>query len=51
MTIVVHREAGEKTLHVTPSHTKPTDRFGNHHEIGLLGTARPASVRISPDPQ
>jgi regulator of sigma E protease len=51
MTIVVRRGAEEKTLHVTPSRTKLTDRFGNHYEIGLLGIARPASVRTSPDPR
>jgi regulator of sigma E protease len=43
--------AREKTLHVTPRRTKLTDRFGNHYEIGLLGIARPASVRTSPDPR
>jgi hypothetical protein len=48
MTIVVRREAEEKTLHVTPSRTKLTDRFGKHHEIGLLGIAQPALVRTSP---
>jgi len=37
MTIVVRRDGEEQTLHVTPSQTEFTDRFGNHYEIGLLG--------------
>jgi len=40
--IVVRRDRQELTLHVTPSGTELTDRFGNHHQIGLLGIARPA---------
>ena len=51
ITIVVRRGGEEKTLRVTPSCTKLTDRFGNHCEIGLLGIARPASVRTSADPR
>jgi len=37
MTIVVRRDGEEQTLHVTPSKSEFTDRFGNHYEIGLLG--------------
>jgi len=37
MTIVVRRDGEEQTLHVTPSRSEFTDRFGNHYEIGLLG--------------
>ena len=42
MTIVVRRGPQEQTLYITPSRTELTDRFGNHHQIGLLGIARPA---------
>ena len=42
MTIVVRRDRQEQTLHITPSRSKLTDRFGNHYEIGLLDIARPA---------
>ena len=38
MTIVVRRDGQKQTLHVTPSRTELTDRFGNHYEIGLLGS-------------
>lgn len=51
ITIGVRRGGEEKTLHVTPRRTKLTDRFGNRYEIGLLGIARPASVRTTPDPR
>ena len=37
MTIVVRRDGEEQTLHVTPSKSEFTDRFGHHYEIGLLG--------------
>jgi regulator of sigma E protease len=40
MTIVVRREGQEQTLHVTPSRTQLTDRFGNRYQVGLLGIAR-----------
>jgi hypothetical protein len=51
MTIVVRREAEGEDAACDADRTKLTDRFGNDHEIGLLSTARPASVRTSPDPQ
>jgi regulator of sigma E protease len=37
MTIVVRRNNEPVTLHVTPSLTEFTDRFGGSHKIGLLG--------------
>jgi regulator of sigma E protease len=37
MTIVVRRDGNLVTLQVTPARTEMTDRFGNRHEIGLLG--------------
>jgi regulator of sigma E protease len=43
MTIVVRRDGQEQTLHITPSRTELTDRFGNRYQIGLLGIARPAT--------
>jgi regulator of sigma E protease len=50
MTIVVRRDGEEKTLHVTPSRTELTDRFGNHYEIGLLGISRSGVEYIKRDP-
>src|SRR5438477_8216269 len=50
MTIVVGRDGGEQTLHVTPSRTELTDRFGNHYEIGLLGIARSGMEYVKRDP-
>src|SRR5438105_12542382 len=40
MTIVVGRDGGEQTLHVTPTRTELTDRFGNHYDIAPLRIAR-----------
>src|SRR6266853_35066 len=40
MTLVVKRDGQPVTLHVTPSRTEITDRFGDRHEIGLLGIGR-----------
>jgi regulator of sigma E protease len=37
MTIVVKRNGEPVTLHVTPTLTEFTDRFGSTHKIGLLG--------------
>jgi regulator of sigma E protease len=37
MTIVVRRAGQPVTLHVTPTLTEFTDRFGGSHRIGLLG--------------
>src|SRR5262249_23113385 len=50
MTIVVRRDAAEQTLHVTPSRTELTDRFGNHYELGLLGVARSGIEDVKRDP-
>jgi len=38
--IKVRRNGEVVTLHVTPALTETTDRFGNRHEIGLLGIGR-----------
>ena len=50
MTIVVRRDGQEQTLHVTPSRTELTDRFGNRYEIGLLGIARSGVEYVRRDP-
>jgi regulator of sigma E protease len=50
MTIVVRRDGEEKTLHVTPSRTELTDRFGNRYEIGLLGISRSGMEYVKRDP-
>jgi len=50
MTIVVRRDGQEQTLHVTPSRTELTDRFGNRYEIGLLGIARSGMEYVKRDP-
>ena len=50
MTIVVRRNDQSVTLHVTPARTEMTDRFGNHHEIGLLGIGRSGVEYIKRNP-
>src|SRR6185312_9791917 len=40
MTMVLHRDGSDLTIHVTPRVTNFTDRFGNEHKIGLLGIER-----------
>lgn len=50
MTMVVRRDGREETLHVTPSRTELTDRFGNRYEIGLLGIARSGMEYVKRDP-
>jgi regulator of sigma E protease len=50
MTVVVRREGQEHSLHVTPSRTELTDRFGNHYQIGLLGIARSGMEYVKRDP-
>jgi len=50
MTIVVRRDGQEVELHVTPSRTEMTDRFGNRYEIGLLGVARGGMEYVKRDP-
>jgi regulator of sigma E protease len=50
MTIVVRRDGQEQVLHVTPTRTELTDRFGNRHEFGLLGIARSGMDYVKRDP-
>jgi regulator of sigma E protease len=50
MSVVVRRDGQEQTLHVTPSRTELTDRFGNHYQIGLLGIARSGMEYVKRDP-
>jgi regulator of sigma E protease len=40
MVITVRRDGNLVKLHVTPTRTEMTDRFGSRHEIGLLGISR-----------
>ncbi|MBV9858865.1 MAG: RIP metalloprotease RseP [Alphaproteobacteria bacterium] len=40
MEIVLRRNGDSVTLRVTPSQTEVTDRFGNRHQLGLLGIGR-----------
>jgi regulator of sigma E protease len=50
MAIVVRRDGQETELHITPSRTELTDRFGNRTEIGLLGIARSGMEYVKRDP-
>ena len=50
MTIVVRRDGKDITLRVTPSRTELTDRFGNRHEIGLLGIGHTGVEYVKRDP-
>ena len=50
MTITVRRDGKPITLHVTPARTEMTDRFGNRHEIGLLGIGRSGVEYIKRNP-
>jgi len=50
MTLVVRRDGQLVTLHVTPARTEMTDRFGNRHEIGLLGIGRSGVEYVKRDP-
>jgi regulator of sigma E protease len=50
MTMVIRRDGHEETLHVVPSRTELTDRFGNHYEVGLLGIARSGMEYVKRDP-
>lgn len=50
MTITVRRDDKPVTLHVTPARTEMTDRFGNRHEIGLLGISRSGVEYIKRNP-
>jgi regulator of sigma E protease len=50
MTLVVRRDGQLVTLHVTPARTEMTDRFGNRHEIGLLGIGRSGVEYVKRNP-
>ncbi|HTZ37150.1 MAG TPA: RIP metalloprotease RseP [Stellaceae bacterium] len=50
MTITVRRAGQPVTLHVTPTLTEMTDRFGNRHEIGLLGISRSGVEYVKRNP-
>jgi regulator of sigma E protease len=50
MVITVQRDGQPVTLHVTPALTEMTDRFGNRHEIGLLGIGRSGVDYIKRNP-
>ncbi|MBV8889934.1 MAG: RIP metalloprotease RseP [Alphaproteobacteria bacterium] len=50
MEIVVRRDGQPVTLNVTPSPTEVTDRFGNHHHLGLLGIGRSGVDYVKRDP-
>lgn len=50
MTVIVRRDGENVTLNVTPSRTEVTDRFGDHHEIGLLGIGRNGVDYVRRDP-
>jgi len=50
MTIVVKRDGQPVTLHVTPARTEVTDRFGDRHQIGLLGIGRRGVEYVKRDP-
>jgi regulator of sigma E protease len=50
LTIVVKRGSRELTLHATPRRAESTDRFGRHHEFGLLGIAHSGFVYIKEKP-
>ncbi|HJU20167.1 MAG TPA: RIP metalloprotease RseP [Stellaceae bacterium] len=50
LTIVVARHGHDLTLHATPKLTELTDRFGNKHQIGLLGISRRGIDYVRRDP-
>jgi regulator of sigma E protease len=50
MAIQVRRDGQIVTLHVTPTLTEMTDRFGNKHEIGLLGIGRSGVEYVKRNP-
>jgi regulator of sigma E protease len=50
MSIVVQRAGQPVTLTVTPSRIQQTDRFGDRHEIGLLGIGRSGVEYMRRDP-
>ncbi|HUZ74835.1 MAG TPA: RIP metalloprotease RseP [Stellaceae bacterium] len=50
MTALVRRGGQEVTITVTPRMTESTDRFGNHHQIALLGIRGGGIKYIRRDP-
>jgi regulator of sigma E protease len=50
MKITVRRDGQPVTLNVTPARTEMTDRFGNRHEIGLLGIGRSGVEYVKRNP-
>ena len=50
MTLVVKREGEPVTLHVTPRLVEQTDRFGDRHEIGMLGIGHSGVEYVRRDP-
>ena len=50
MVITVRRDGAPLTLNVTPARTEMTDRFGNRHEIGLLGIGRSGVEYVKRNP-
>ncbi len=50
MSVVVRRDNQLVTLQVTPTRTEMTDRFGDKHEIGLLGISRSGVEYVKRNP-
>jgi regulator of sigma E protease len=50
MVITVRRDGNPVRLNVTPTRTEMTDRFGNRHEIGLLGIGRSGVEYVKRNP-
>jgi regulator of sigma E protease len=50
MSVVVRRDGQLVTLQVTPTRTEMTDRFGDRHEIGLLGISRSGVEYVKRNP-
>jgi regulator of sigma E protease len=50
MTMVLRRGTSDVTIRVTPRLTKLTDRFGNEHQIALLGIERSGVNYVRRDP-
>jgi regulator of sigma E protease len=50
LTIVVKRGQQQVTLHVTPTRTEMTDRFGNRYEVGFLGISHSGIVYVKQGP-
>jgi regulator of sigma E protease len=50
MTVVVRRDGTELTKSVTPHMTELVDRFGNKHQLGILGIGRSGVDYVRYDP-